>query len=78
MLLELKEVWRTKRKAEKSSRSKCVPRRERVLHEDRGIDGGISDTDPRAAMSRVKVVGRQLRGYGQASVVECRWERGTI
>ena len=62
MLLELKEVWRTKRKAEKSSRSKCVPRRERVLHEDRGIDGGISDTDPRAAKSRVKVVERQLRG----------------
>ena len=49
MLLSLEEVWRTERKAEKSSRSKCVSRRERVLHEDRGIDGGISDTDPRAA-----------------------------
>lgn len=49
MLLELEWVWRTRKKAEKSSRWKCVPRRERVLHEDRGIDGGISDTDPRAA-----------------------------
>ena len=66
MLLELEWVWRTRKKAEKSSRWKCVPRRERVLHEERESTEGSQTQTLGLRMSRVKVVGRQLRGCGPA------------